>query len=385
MSVGSRSFFIATLWVALQLVGCWPKGSTFPRPEPPFAVQPYVVAGSGLWLRWEAVDSTRAFQVRLLDRGQPIWTAKPTRVGLTYGVQLPIRCGAPDRYGYSVTGMSRPQSLVLPPCPAAPSVTFALLTDTQGDPDLVHAFAQQIARGPSTFVLHGGDFVNVGGSEQQWHDYHAATQEYAARLATVATIGNHERYWDQAYMNFGRYFAVGQRWYTFSAGPVDVVVINSEDIRHESFNRPQRAWLGKELQRLASAPDTEQRWRIVLTHHAPFSSGLANAWVIPFERGTLLRRDYVPVFERHEVQLVLTGHTHIYERSQRHGIHYVVGGASGGLRGLFGSCNPYSTFLRWERTYSQFVAERHQIVMTTYDVHGKVIDRLVLRRQRHAG
>jgi len=39
---------------------------------------------------------------------------------------------------------------------------------------------------------------------------------------------------------------------------------------------------------------------------------------------------YAPVFERHGVNLVLSGHQHNYQRGKRSNTHYVVSGGAGG-------------------------------------------------------
>jgi Calcineurin-like phosphoesterase len=107
------------------------------------------------------------------------------------------------------------------------------------------------------------------------------------------------------------------RWWARTLGDVLIVGLDS--------NRPddpaQLAWLDATL-----AAATE-RWRIVVLHHPPFSAGYQGS-------DEAVRRAFVPVFERHGVQLVLSGHDHDYQRSRPvHGVTYVVSGAAAGTRG----------------------------------------------------
>jgi len=202
-------------------------------------------------------------------------------------------------------------------------------------------------------------------------------------------VGNHERYWDSAYTNYQRYFPAfpkgsaeaARRWYTFSAGPVDVAVLDSEEITDATVNGAQLAWLQTTLRGWADAPDAARRWRVILTHHAPFSSSMANADFIPIGRSAQLRDQYVPLFERFAVDLVLTGHTHVYERSRRGGITYLVGGTAGGFMGVLGADNPHSLVIEKARTVTRFEVDSRDLLMTTTDLQGRVIDRLHLRRQ----
>lgn len=371
------------VWLAMvlagHLLGCAPEAA-YPLPTPPFIVAPYLVAGDGLWLKWEAAHPAPTFQVQILSHGEPRWILSPERDVRYYAVQLPMTCQGPEPYEIQVTGMPAPQQVTLPPCPSAPQVAFAFLTDTQGDANRVHAFAKQIARSSAQFVLHGGDLVNLGSRKADWVDYHAATQVFAGHLATVATLGNHESYWDDTYAYYQRYIGPGVQPYRFSSDPVDVLVLNSEDLGDDAFDGAQRLWLEQELRRLTRAPGAERRWRIVLTHHSPHSTSMANAWFLPSERGTKLRTDYVPLFERYGVRLVLSGHTHVYERSEHHGIHYVVGGPAGGVIGIPGASNPHSVLYLREPTYSMLVANSQEFSLATHGADGELLDRLLIRR-----
>ena len=107
---------------------------------------------------------------------------------------------------------------------------------------------------------------------------------------------------------------------------------------------------------------------------------MSNAWYTPFGTYRILQTDYTPLFEKHGVHLVLTGHAHIYERSLKNGVHYVVGGPAGGLSGLFGVDNPYSVITADTPTISQFTADRDRLRMITTDPDGREIDSLTIDR-----
>lgn len=64
-----------------------------------------------------------------------------------------------------------------------------------------------------------------------------------------------------------------------------------------------------------------------MLHHPPYSAGYQGS-------NDAVRRTFVPVFERHGVQLVLSGHDHDYQRSRPiNGVTYVVSGAASGTCG----------------------------------------------------
>lgn len=70
----------------------------------------------------------------------------------------------------------------------------------------------------------------------------------------------------------------------------------------------QMAWLIKDLE------NTKQRWKIVYFHHAPYTRGTYDSDV--WENLKQPRLVVTPVLEKYGVDLVLTGHSHVYERSK---------------------------------------------------------------------
>ncbi len=101
-------------------------------------------------------------------------------------------------------------------------------------------------------------------------------------------------------------------YYSFDWGNVHVAVIDTEQI-----GAGQAAWLDADL----SA--TDQPWKIVVGHRPPYSSGYHGS-------DPDMQRVFVPVFEKHGVQLALFGHDHSYERTKPiNGVTYVVSGGGG--------------------------------------------------------
>lgn len=83
----------------------------------------------------------------------------------------------------------------------------------------------------------------------------------------------------------------------------------------------QIEWLERELK--ASTSD----WKIAYFHHPLYSSGDRHG------SDVRLREALEPLFLKHNVSLVLTGHDHFYERVKpQQGITYFVVGSGGKLR-----------------------------------------------------
>jgi hypothetical protein len=104
------------------------------------------------------------------------------------------------------------------------------------------------------------------------------------------------------------------RWW--SRDEDDVLLVGLDSTR--PHDPDQLAWLDRTL------ASTTARWRIVALHHPPYSAGYQGS-------SRDVRETFTPLFTRHDVQLVLSGHDHDYQRSvPLAGVTYVVtgGGAS---------------------------------------------------------
>ena len=105
-------------------------------------------------------------------------------------------------------------------------------------------------------------------------------------------------------------------WYVARLGPVLFVGLDTNRMTDPT----QRAWLDETL----AAADVP--WKIAAAHFPPYSSGRHGS-------DLATRAAFAPAFERHGVQLVLSGHEHDYQRSSPvGGVTYVVSGAAAKLR-----------------------------------------------------
>jgi len=88
-------------------------------------------------------------------------------------------------------------------------------------------------------------------------------------------------------------------------------------------------WLRQELK---SQKSTKASFRIVVTHVPPFIEFWDPKTWANGERHwpAYIRDKMVPLFEEHQVDLVLSGHQHNYQRGGRNGVTYVITGGGGG-------------------------------------------------------
>lgn len=166
------------------------------------------------------------------------------------------------------------------------------------------------------FILHAGDLVNRGSRDIEWAEWFKAVGFIHGMIPAIPVPGNHE------YDSFGTgptaRRLISAMWRPQFRLPVEAGL--PETLREAAYKiaynadlevyvldtqsgdlAAQAAWLDREL-----AASTA-RWRIVSMHHPIFSSGEGRD--SPQRRALLM-----PVFERHQVDLVLQGHDHTYAR-----------------------------------------------------------------------
>jgi 3',5'-cyclic AMP phosphodiesterase CpdA len=135
----------------------------------------------------------------------------------------------------------------------------------------------------------------------------------AAGVRFQAAIGNHD---DPVTIDYAPLNMDGRRYYTFVEGPVRFFVLDTN-----SLDPKQVSWFTSAL-----AQATEP-WRIVYFHHPIYGNGTRHGASV--ETRTILE----PLFIRHDVSVVFSGHDHVYERMKpQNGITYFVCGSGGKLR-----------------------------------------------------
>lgn len=175
---------------------------------------------------------------------------------------------------------------------------------------------------PIDLFLHVGDMAYDSGTTAEFDGrFFSPYAEILSHVPVWAAIGNHESYTADTATQTGPFYEAyvqptageagglpsgTEAYYAFDWGNVHFVVLDTQ----ESDRTPRGAmltWLDMDL----SAND--QEWTVAFFHHPPYSHGSHDS-----DAETQLRQvreNIVPLLDAHGVDLVLTGHSHIYERS----------------------------------------------------------------------
>jgi hypothetical protein len=209
------------------------------------------------------------------------------------------------------------------------SIRFAVIGDSGRGDQPQHEVAQQMVawhtRFPFAFVLMLGD--NIYGPHNA-QDYLLKFEEpYRALLDAgvtfYAAIGNHD---DPTEVNYSKFNMDGKRYYTFRKSEARLGGLTGAGVRFfaldsRSFDPDQLAWLEGQLAESGTA------WKICFFHHPLYTSGRYSAGA------RSLRLVLEPILVKGDVDVVLSGHEHFYERLQpQHGISYFTSGGAGSLR-----------------------------------------------------
>ncbi len=100
-----------------------------------------------------------------------------------------------------------------------------------------------------------------------------------------------------------------EAYYSFDHGNIHFIMLDSyfsTDDR-EQFRHRMLAWLKSDLS------NQRARWIIAAWHHSPYSKGSHDS--DDGSRESYMRQEILPILESHGVDVVLTGHSHAYERS----------------------------------------------------------------------
>lgn len=111
-------------------------------------------------------------------------------------------------------------------------------------------------------------------------------------------------------------FASGtENYYSFDYANIHFVMLDTQDNDHDG---EMLSWLQQDLQQ------TKQQWLITVFHHPPYTKGSHNSDESGDSGGRLIsvRENILPVLEKYGVDLVLSGHSHMYERSDLINCHY---------------------------------------------------------------
>jgi hypothetical protein len=203
------------------------------------------------------------------------------------------------------------------------------------EPEKVREAYMKFRRDHHTDVwLMLGDIAYYSGKDEEFQKgIFGDTYKYMMRNTVIwPTPGNHDMRSADSQTESGPYYDVftvptegeaggepsgTEAYYSFNYGDIHFISMDSEDSPRQVFGDMAK-WLEKDLQM------DDHKWKIVFFHHPPYTKGTHNSDMDLDSRGRMkeMRENFLPILEAYGVDLVLSGHSHIYERSYLIKGHY---------------------------------------------------------------
>jgi hypothetical protein len=232
-------------------------------------------------------------------QGSPGTTCVVTLDGLTPGTRyayVPRADGAP---------LTQQTTFSLPE--ASDAFSFLVVGDSgSGGAGQLRVRDRMLAT-PASFALHTGDMIYEDGAAKDFdRKYFVPYRTLLRRLVLWPCLGNHDVVtangapWRDAFLTPANNADGDEGYYSFDAGNAHFVMVDTN--RSTSPGSRQHAFL---IQDLAASTAT---WKLVAFHHSIYSSGLHGS-------NARIRANLAPLFDQHEVDVVLMGHDHHYERA----------------------------------------------------------------------
>jgi hypothetical protein len=182
------------------------------------------------------------------------------------------------------------------------------------------------------FNLVNGDlcYANLATDRiRTWSDWFENNTRSARYRPWMPAAGNHENELGNGpvgYAAYQTYFSLPDAgsdpelrglWYSFTAGSVRVISLNNDDVCFQDAGNSyirgysggaQKRWLQTEL--ADARADQRVDWVVVCMHQTAFSTANNTNGA---DLG--IRQEWLPLFDRYQVDLVVCGHEHHYERS----------------------------------------------------------------------
>jgi len=257
---------------------------------------------------------------REIDAGHFMHRAELTGLEPDVTYRYLVRSGSATSQVFEFTTLPRPGSL---------DCRIAWIADTQSNPATLTQHVGHIAAFEPDILVTVGDLLGDGSQLGLWNPEWwspMSTSNLGQTVPQAVAFGNHEGEHPLTYAHIwlpgnGQSVPGCGAWHAFTVGPVFIVLLDT-NTGNDREVPDQTVWLEQQL----SGPAAQQAlFRVVAFHMPPYSNlwYCGTEWVVD---------EWVDLFQQYQVDLVLSGHTHDYERGTIDGVTYcIIGGGGGAL------------------------------------------------------
>jgi 3',5'-cyclic AMP phosphodiesterase CpdA len=250
------------------------------------------------------------------------------------------------------------------------SVRFAVIGDNGTGDKPQYEIAEEMERYHEVvgydFVVMMGDNIYGGHKPKDFERKFETPYKplLDAGVKFYACLGNHDDSNEVLYKPFNMN---GQHYYTFKKGDVQFFALDSN-----YMDSKQLDWIQQQLSASTA------KWKIAYFHHTLYSDGRFHGPDVD------LRSQLMPIFEKYGVNVVMSGHEHVYERFKPEGgIYFFLVGNSGELRyhNLRQGSDIMAVGFDTDRTFMLVEISGDKLYFQTVSRAGQTVDSGVLQHQ----
>ena len=265
-------------------------------------------------------------------------------------------------------------------------VTFAVASDfhyggSDANSDERTQILRNISEDPNVNLFFmNGDIVDLGMVNGYWSEFFSDVSENMTKPVALV-LGNHDTLIGGLY-HFRNYFygadgvkidSGNELYHRIDVGNVHFLVLEVL-WGTEEFTPEQKKWLEDQL---SSIP--QEDWVIPISHCFYYSSGdveTGRVWADHEDTTRLIS----PLFEKYNVDLVISGHNHHMELLEKDGVTYVLDGVAGG--NTTGPRPIKSDYSKWfygdSRGYLEVTVKQNEAELLFKNVDGEVIQQFTI-------
>ncbi len=200
------------------------------------------------------------------------------------------------------------------------------------------AYYNHIGNNHTDGILFLGDNAYNSGEDLEYQNaiFENMYEDKLKNSIAWSCLGNHDGYTANSNSQTGPYFDIfsfptngesggvasgTEAYYSFDYGNIHFIVLDSYGT-NRAAGTTMWNWAQNDIQ------NTNQDWIIAFWHHPPYSKGSHNSDDPQYDLNLIdMRENFLPMLEDNGVDLVLSGHSHSYERSYYINGHYGYSGS----------------------------------------------------------
>lgn len=272
------------------------------------------------------------------------------------------------------------------------AVKFLHYADCGYNNTIQNQLAALMEQEPVDFAVVAGD-VDQGVGDAYDNVFFGVYKNMLARDCHYTAIGNHDIIANGGADFFESFYQPtnnaqqSEHYYSFTWGNAKFICLDSNG--DYSIGSDQHDFL------LAELKCRDQEWLFVFFHHPPWTNAWDPSYYVPFQPyyqydgNDDMRTALVPYFEQYDVDFVLNGHAHCYQRGEMNGVNYVISGGAGASTLDAHTCNtfpgnlPCAPNIQQElylNEYVRFTINGDTASFATVDLSGQVVDSVTVTK-----